>query len=306
PRRARKRAQAYRQIWQKEGSPLIVYSEQLAQSLQEYMGESFIVATGMCFGNPSVSSALHKLLALKPHRLIVVPLFPQYSSAASGGALETTLKSLQKSEVFPQMNFVAQYFDHPQYIQTLSTHIATYMHAFQPDMLLLSYHGLPITQVKKSCSKAAAGTCPPSAACPHIDPSNQHCYPAQCYATSALLGQELKLSDEQYRICFQSRLGRQAWLQPYMEPMLDQLYREGKRRVMIACPGFSIDCLETLEEIGLRARNYWLQLGGEDLQCIPCLNAKTDWVRALAQIAIEASTPETTEMPHATNTQDAA
>jgi len=253
PFRSPKTRHAYQQIWQAQGSPLRYYSQSLADGVARALGERYRVVLAMRYGQPSAMDAL-KTLADCDH-LTVFPLFPQYSSAATGSAIEKVLSLIAKQVRIPSLNVVHQFYDWPPYILSLAEVIRPFME--NPSAFLLcSYHGLPQRQAAD--------------------------YPAQCEQTTRLLVEELGLSQNRYAMSFQSRLGRIPWVQPYTEDMLVTLYDKGVKQLVVACPGFAVDCLETLEEIGMRAKEQWLALGGESFEMIPCLNDDSRWIARLA------------------------
>jgi ferrochelatase len=278
PFRPRRSSEAYQKIWTEQGSPLLVNSQALARDLAAKLGDAYQVALGMRYGHPSIPFAIEQLKDC--HQIQVLPLFPQYSSAATGSAIEKVLMTIAKQENIPSISVIHDFYDHPAFISVYADLIRRALGDKKPDVLLFSYHGLPERHVKKVCR----ATCDMQHACPDISLSNASCYRAQCYKTSRLLAEALALSENDYHVAFQSRLGRTPWIQPYADHMLATLAKSGVKHIAIACPSFVADCLETLEEMGLRATEEWLALGGEQLTLIPCLNAEENWVEAVAGI----------------------
>lgn len=280
PFRISKTKHAYRAIWTEKGSPLRVYGDLLCQKLQEKFGDTYQVALGMRYGYPSIESALNRLQTCE--HLTILPLYPQYSSAATGSSLEAVLQKIAKKNAVPALTVIRQFYDHPAFIKAQARLITSYLTDF--DMLIFSYHGLPEQHLlQQGCAKICTKACDTSSR-PTSD-----CYRAQCYQTSTLLAHTLELSPHQYTTVFQSRLGRTPWIQPYMENVLRELAAGPVKRIVIACPSFVADCLETLEEIGLRAREFWRELGGEQLTLVPCLNAEDVWCDALVSITSQAN-----------------
>lgn len=276
PFRPKKTAEAYQQIWS-EGSPLLKHSEALRDALRKKLGEQYCVALGMRYGNPSIASALEELKDCE--RLIILPLFPQYSSAATGSALEKTLSLLSQHWNIPEIITVSDFYEDAGFIQAYADVIRDAIAGKKIDLVLFSYHGLPERHIKKSgCVKSCVNE-----ACPKIDSENRFCYRAQCYATSHALAKSLGLAPEQYAVSFQSRLGRTPWIKPYTDELLVRLIQKGIRHIAVACPSFVADCLETLEEIGIRGKEQWKQLGGETFVLVPCLNGDAGWVEKLMQ-----------------------
>ncbi|MDI1352762.1 MAG: ferrochelatase, partial [bacterium] len=206
PFRSKKSAHAYKTIWTPQGSPLLVHSQDTAASLQEFLGPEFKIALGMRYGTPSIATALAELG--KCESITILPLYPQYSSAATGSSLEEVLRILMGQEVIPFLTLIRDFYQHPAYIKAQSTHIKT--QKIEDSHLLFSYHGLPERQINKSGCKTVC-----SEECPQISILNQGCYKAQCYQTSRLLAENLGLNSSQYSTAFQSRLGKTPWIRPY-------------------------------------------------------------------------------------------
>ena len=281
PFRYKKTAHAYQQIWHEgQGSPLLIYSRDMQQALSKQLGENYQVELGMRYGNPSIETALNNL---KPFdEITVIPLFPQYSSAATGSAMEKLLTSIIKDWNLPSLKIIHDFYNHPGYIAAFADKIKNTLHEQSVDLLIFSYHGLPERHIQKSHCRA---TCDKEHACPAISDHNLFCYRAQCYATTQLIAEALKLSPEQYAVSFQSRLGRTPWIKPYTDLLLPEWQRQGIKHIAMVSPSFTADCLETLEEINIRTRKQWIQLGGTQFTFIPCINAHELWINALAEIA---------------------
>lgn len=282
PFRPRQSAAAYQKIWMKEGSPLLIYSEALKNEVQNLLGSNYSVALGMRYGNPSVESAIEQLKKQRCEYIIVLPLFPQYSSAATGSALEKTMEVIRTHWNIPKIILCNDFYNHPGFIEAQATLIQEYLNNYKLDHVVFSYHGLPERHITKS--ECSSEICTRKEACPSVENKNRYCYRAQCFETTKLLAKVLNLTDERYSISFQSRLGRTPWIKPYTDLLLPELVERGIKDIAIACPSFVADCLETLEEIGLRAREQWHALGGERLKLIPCLNAHPKWVKVVADM----------------------
>ncbi|HRD69101.1 MAG TPA: ferrochelatase [Legionella sp.] len=275
PFRSSKSAHAYQTIWTDKGSPLLTESQQLVSELQKIIGSQYKLALGMRYGEPSIRQAMDELKDC--HSITILPLFPQYSSAATGSSIEEVLKVAMNREVFPSLQVIRDFYQNPAYIQAQAQLIKD--HLPQNSFLLFSYHGIPERQIKKSgCVNVCEGICPP------INNMNQGCYKAQCHHTTSLLARELHLESNQYSTAFQSRLGKTPWIRPYTDEVLKELAAKGIKNLTITCPSFVTDCLETLEEIGMRAREQWLELGGEQFTLIPGMNHHPMWIKALAEI----------------------
>jgi ferrochelatase len=285
PTRPAKSARAYQAIWGKgdEGSPLLFHSRGLTDGVRAALGPGYVVELGMRYGSPSIPAALTKLEAANPTKIVVAPLFPQYSSAATGSALERVYDVLGKAWNVPAIETVPAFYDDPGFIGAFTQVARRHLDAFRPDFVLFSYHGLPERHVRKS--DPTQRHCLASAACcDAIVPANQHCYRAHCFATTRALAASLGLPAEGHSVSFQSRLGRTPWIRPYTDLVLPELAKAGKKRLAILCPAFVADCLETVEEIGLRAKEQWRTLGGEELLLVPSLNAEPAWVDAVARM----------------------
>ena len=277
PFRFKKTAKAYQQIWTEKGSPLRVNSLALQNALANELGKNFQVELGMRYGNPSISQALNSLRSC--NSIMVVPLFPQYSSAATGSALESVLKYIAAKWNIPELTLQKDFYSNPGFIAAYADIIEKTLNHKKVDLFIFSYHGLPERHLQKSDCQAS---CDKEGPCPNIEDKNQNCYRAQCFATSHLLAKVLGLEPSQYTVSFQSRLGRTPWIKPYTDVLLPKLIQEEIKNIAIVCPSFVADCLETLEEVNIRLRNDWQKLGGAEFTFIPSLNAHPIWVKALA------------------------
>ncbi|WED44264.1 ferrochelatase [Legionella cardiaca] len=275
PFRAKNTAHAYQSIWTSRGSPLMMYSQDLAISTQQRLGEQYHVALGMRYGTPSIEQALEQLKTCD--EITILPLYPQYSSAATGSSIEEVMRVLSQRDVIPSLHVVRDFYDHSAYIASQSEVIQSHLN--KDCHLLFSYHGLPERHIIKSGCKTVC-----SKDCPSISLENQACYRAQCFETSRLLAKELKLDAHQYTTAFQSRLGKTPWIKPYTDELLSELIERGTQHLAVACPSFVVDCLETLEEVGMRLKEQWIDLGGKEFTLIPCLNNNKSWVEAIAQL----------------------
>lgn len=272
PFRAHKSSSAYQTIWTPEGSPLLYLSQQLTHLLQKKLGSEYTVALGMRYGEPSIASALKKLKDC--HSITILPLYPQYASASTGSAIEKTLKLIATQEVIPSFKVINEFYQNPLYIKAQSNLIKE--HLQKDHHLILSYHGIPENQILRSGCKTVCAT-----HCPEISHANLACYKAQCYQTSRLIAQELDLNLTAFTTTFQSRLGKTRWIKPYTDEILPLLLAKGIKKITISCPSFVVDCLETLEEIGVKAKEQWRHLGGEQLTLIPSLNTHPEWINTL-------------------------
>ena len=265
--RPRKSAAKYASIWTAEGSPLLVWTQRLAESLRRTFAErglDVLVGVGMRYGEPALGRVLDHLKADGARRVLVLPLYPQYAASTTATALDATMAWLQRQRWQPEVRFVNQYHDDDGFIGALAASVRRHWAAHgQGGKLVMSFHGVPERSL-------------------HLgDP--YHC---QCHATARRLATALDLPDDAWQLTFQSRFGKAKWLQPYTEPTLCEMARSGQQRVDVICPGFACDCLETLEEIAQEARAAFLGAGGREFHYIPALNADEPWVAALGALAL--------------------
>jgi ferrochelatase len=286
PFRPKKSAAAYADIWTDQGSPLLVYGKQLRDRLQESMGRNFQVELAMRYGYPDVTSALQRLRKADCEQITVVPLFPQYAASTYGSTLAHVYEQASEFHQVLPLKVVPPFFDHPAFIRAWKEVAEAKLAEFSPDHVVMSFHGLPESQVKKS---AAPGVCRlDQSCCETVRAENRYCYRAHCHGTAKRLGDALNLPDSSWTMSFQSRLGPTPWLKPYTDGVLEDLARTGKKRIAVICPAFVSDNLETLEEIGQGERDRFLAAGGEAFLCVPSLNASQSFVTALKTLILEA------------------
>lgn len=277
PLRYKTSAKSYQKIWTPEGSPLLVHTKKLTQALQEEMGPHYHIVPAMRYGNPSIKSGLKELQKHKVEKIIVLPLFPQYASATSGSILEEVFSIVKEWNEIPNIETISSFYHHPLFIEAWVQVAKSYVFS-DYDHVIFSYHGLPLSQISQNrgCLK---DTC-----CAHICPQNRLCYKAQCIATTAKLVNRLPIGRTPYTISFQSRLGRQKWLEPYTSQVIKQRAKLGDKRILVISPSFVADCLETLFELEIEAREEFLELNGLALDLVPSLNSHPSWVQALTTI----------------------
>ncbi len=260
--RPRRSAHAYAKIWTAAGSPLLVLSQALAAKLAVAIGAEAQVELAMRYGEPAVRSVLSRLLGLGVRRVLVLPLYPQYAAATTASVFDEVSRAMSTTRWLPELRFVSDYHDDPLYIDALAQSVAMFRQQHGPaSRLLLSFHGLP-----QSCVDAGD---------PYFD---------QCRSTAELLRARLGLGADEVTMAFQSRVGAQKWLMPYTEELLTRWPAEGIRDIQVLCPGFAVDCLETLEEIALRDRDLFIAAGGKSLAYIPALNDAEAHVRLLTAV----------------------
>lgn len=280
PFRPRRSAAAYRKIWTPEGSPLRVHGRALRAALGEALGGEYRVELAMRYGTPSIRGALERLAGADVARILVLPLYPQYSAAATGSSLEAFREAARAPHVPPYELLPAFYAD-PGFIAAWRAVAQPELEAFQPDYVLFSYHGLPLRQVRA----AHPERCLTSAdCCERVEPDNVNCYRAHCFATTRALAAALELPPESHSLSFQSRLSA-AWLEPFTDRVLPELAALGRRRLAVLCPAFVADCLETLEEIAIRGGETFREHGGEHYAAIPCLNDSDPGMRLIETLA---------------------
>jgi ferrochelatase len=272
--RPRKSAKLYERVWTDEGSPLLIYTQRQAEGLQERLGDEYQVVVGMTYGEPSMKNAMQTLEEQGISRVVVLPMYPQYSSTTSASVYDAAYTAAagrrcpffnDRKRNIPTLRFVTPYYDHPDYIEVMAKHLKERIAQAgkQPDLILLSFHGIPERYVRTG------------------DP-----YREQCEITAQLLAERLQLEPNQWRMSFQSQFGPEEWLQPYTEDVLTSAHKEGYESIMIFAPGFLADCLETIDELGNEGLEQWEEGGGhaEGFYLAPCLNDNADWIDVMADI----------------------
>lgn len=278
--RPKESAHAYQKVWRKEGSPLIVISENVLKKLRPRL--SVPIELAMRYQNPSIDHAVRKLAGQGIDDLLLIPLFPQYAMSSFETAVERVKEVARK--VAPGMRITVQppFYNDPNYIAALVTSAEEYL-AKGYDHLLFSFHGLPERQIKKS--DPTGHHCLMSENCCEVpNPAHATCYRAQCFQTTWAFAENAGVPREKYSVSFQSRLGKDPWLKPYTDFELERLAKQGVRRLLVICPAFVADCLETIEEIGIRGRESFLQAGGKEFAQIPCLNEHPLWIQTLERM----------------------
>lgn len=260
PKRSPKVAKLYREIWTEQGSPLLAISRQQQQALQDYFNrqnQNVLVELGMSYGNPSIESATDRLIKAGVSKIIVLPLYPQYSSTTTASVLDAFARGLTQQRNIVPFEFIHSYHNDPLYIQALANTIRL----ADDEKLLFSFHGIP----KRYQTEGDF-------------------YPEHCQKTVQLVADKLSLSNEQWLVTYQSRFGDEEWLQPYTDETLEKLPSQGVKKIAVICAGFSADCLETLEEIAEENKENFLNAGGQSYRYIPALNANNDHITALAKL----------------------
>ncbi|MEZ3499783.1 ferrochelatase [Pantoea sp. KPR_PJ] len=260
PFRSPRVSKLYASVWMEGGSPLMVYSKLQREALAARV--DMPVELGMSYGNPSLQSAVDRLMAQGVTRMIVLPLYPQFSCSTVAAVWDGLYSAFKKSRTLPDIDFIRDYAEHPAYIAALKASVErAFAEHGQPDLLVLSYHGIPQRFANQGDD-----------------------YPLRCADTTALLQQALGLRDDQIMMTFQSRFGREPWLQPYTDETMQGLAKKGIKHVQVMSPGFAADCLETLEEISEQNREFFLHGGGEKFEYIPALNADAEHIEMMVQL----------------------
>ncbi len=287
PFRPAKSAEAYRKIWTDAGSPLLVHGRALAERVQAGLGDGWRVELAMRYGAPSIASAMSRLA--DADRIVVFPLYPQYAASSTGSSVEEAFRVAGSRWVVPPLSVVGDFYAEAGFLDAFAA-VGAPVVAEGYDHVLYSFHGLPERQIRKSDPSGAHCLARPDC-CDRVDGVNRSCYRAQCYATAAAIAGRLGLTPDRWSVAFQSRLGRTPWIRPYTDEVLPQLAAAGHKRVAVFCPAFVADCLETLEEIGIRAKESFRAAGGEKLTLVPSLNSSPRWVAAVTALA-RAAAPE--------------
>jgi ferrochelatase len=266
PVRPSRSAAAYREIWTEQGSPLLVHSQAIANKLREHMTsvaeDSVHLELAMTYGEPAIADAIDKLLAKGVRRVVTLPLYPQYSGTTTAAVFDAVAREFSQLRWVPESRFINDYHDASGYIDALAASVReSWLENGRGEKLLMSFHGVPESTLRRG------------------DP--YHC---QCQKTARLLAENLGLADDEWLLSFQSRVGREKWLDPYTDKTVMALGKQGLRRVDVICPGFSTDCLETLEEIVMQNAGFFSAAGGGTLHYIPALNAREDHIQFLAQL----------------------
>ncbi len=268
--RPKKSAEKYAQVWTKDGSPLLVHAQKQTQLLRGFISlkvkSPVAIELGMSYGNPSMQSAIDKLKAQHCDRILVFPLYPQYASSSTASALDAVWRVLLKTRNMPAIRTIKHYHDHPAYIKALEQSVREHwrINGGKSNKLIMSFHGVPKAHLMNG------------------DP--YHC---ECHKTARLLADALELQKDEYMVAFQSRFGKQEWLKPYLASSLEALGKAKTKRIDVVCPGFSSDCLETLEEIAMEGKHIFQSNGGGEYHYIPALNENDAWIHAMTEIALE-------------------
>lgn len=284
PFRGPKSAKLYREIWSDTtGSPLMHYSLLQRELLQQKLGDDYHVELAMRYQSPSIESALNRLKDAQVNSIKVIPMFPHYASASTGSVLEKVMELVRKWQTIPNISFINSFHDNELMIEVFAENGRKH-HPETYDHVLFSFHGLPQRQLKKSdhskmhCLKVE--NC-----CSTLTENNKFCYSAQCHDTARLIAKKLGLTEDKYSVCFQSRLGKDPWVQPYTSVVIEHLAEKGVKRLLVFCPAFVADCLETVHEVSVEYGDEFKKLGGEHVQLVESLNDHPLWIDALVELS---------------------
>lgn len=284
PKRYKQSAKCYKDIWTKEGSPLMVYGNRVKEALQNVLGNDFHVELGMRYQKPSIAESLKILMEAGPDHLLVLPLFPQYASATTGSVHEKVMHELKSYPIIPQVTLINNFAEDPGFIHAFSA-VASAYPIQEYDHILFSYHGLPEKQLKKADPHGLCLT--RKDCCSRKCAENRNCYSAQCNATTRGIVKALGIQESKYSICYQSRLGKDPWIQPYATEVIAELAKQGKKHVLVFCPSFVCDCLETIYEFGVEYAWEFQHAGGEKLDYVRGLNEHPAWIDALKNMVLK-------------------
>ena len=287
PRRKHYSAEHYQKIQMPEGSPLRVHTERFAAGLLTELGNDYALEIGMRYGNPSIATGLSRLKQAGVDRIVAAPLYPQYTQSSFETALTETRKQAKKIGITDKVVFLEPFYVDPDFIAANARVVGEHVKAHAPDYLLFSFHGVPVRHVKQIDTNDHCRV--NDSCCEEVGAANANCYRAQCHATAHAIAATIGLTPDQYMTCFQSQFGKEEWIGPSFENLLAELPKRGIKTVAVACPSFVADCLETLEEIGIRGREEFQEAGGDELTLIPCLNSEPLWIKGAANLIRKAA-----------------
>jgi ferrochelatase len=285
--RPKKSTEAYRKVWTERGSPLLFHTVDLAEKVQRLLGDDYRVLPTMRYGKPTVADALRTFSDLGIQRVVAMPLYPQFSLAATQSSVEWIRTQAKEIGYSGEIRFVPAFYRNEPFLEAFASQLRTAREEARSDFVLFSFHGLPERQVKKTDPTGAhclvAKDC-----CEKITDANANCYRAQCFYTARRIAELVDLPRDRYEITFQSRLGRTPWIRPYTDFVVKDLGAGGKvKRLLVVSPSFVADCLETLEEISIRAREDFIAAGGEELRLVPSLNSSDAWAKCVKDLVLQ-------------------
>ncbi len=284
PFRSFKSAKLYSHIWTKEGSPLLLHSNDFKTKLQKELGDQFLVEIAMRYQSPSIKSALEKIRQQRPEKIHIVPMYPQYASSSTGTTIEEIFDQIKRWEIIPSINVVSKFYDHPKFIESLISAARQYK-LEDYDYYIFSYHGLPERQILKGSKHYGRNTCQMGACCNSITKNNRYCYRANCFETTRQMVKALGIKEGTFETSFQSRLDNK-WLKPYSDKVIQELGEKGIKKILVFSPAFVADCLETIHEIGTEYDELFKEYGGEKITLVKSLNDNDEWVKAFKEIVL--------------------
>lgn len=282
PFRSGSSAKLYQRLWTDEGSPIKTYGFKLEKAIREMMGPEFEVHLAMRYQSPSIEAAIEKLEKANVDKVIVVPLFPQYASATTGSIHDEVMRLYRKKDVIPEISMINSYYNHPELISIFADN-AKAKGLDKYDHFLFSFHGLPQRQLKKG-DASGAHCLIKNECCQSICDQNKFCYSAQCHGTAFAIAAQLGIPNEKFTVCFQSRLGPEAWAQPYTSQTIKERLEKGDKNILVFSPAFVADCLETIIEIGYEYKEEFEEMGGQHLDLVPSLNDDPRWFKVVADL----------------------
>ncbi|MFY9158980.1 ferrochelatase [Aquirufa ecclesiirivi] len=282
PFRAPKSAKIYQQLWEERGSPLKFYGEDVRDELQKSLGSEYVVKLAMRYQNPDLPSVLKEMEKMQLDKLIIIPLFPQYASATTGSVYERVMELMSSWQIMPNISLVSYFYQRPGFAAYFAEKAKKYQAEHDFDYYLFSYHGVPERHIRNG--DITKNTCVFGTCCEQITEKNHGCYRAQCFETTRLIAKEMGLKDGTFGTAFQSRLGRDPWLQPYTDETIKILVKEGKKKILAFSPAFVSDCLETTIEVGEEYKELFEEAGGEHWQLVESLNNSPEWVSFLKDL----------------------
>ncbi len=282
PFRSFSSAKIYKELWTEEGSPLLLISQNVAKQLDAELGDDYQVHLAMRYKNPNIKDVLEEMRLKNYTRIIVVSMFPQYASASTGSAYELVMVVVKNLWVIPVFRFVGQFYDNPDFLDAIADRASKYDFK-EYDHILFSYHGLPDRHVDKVYK---TGLCS-DRDCEHeLTEENQYCYKATCYTTTRLIAEKLGLKENDYTVCFQSRLDKK-WLTPFSDKVVEEWGKKGAKKLLVFSPAFTADCLETIIEIGDEYQEIFEEYGGEKVQLVESLNEHALWIMRLRDLVLK-------------------
>ena len=283
PFRAPKSAAEYRKLFDDRGSPLKYYTEDITELLRNKLSEEYSVKFAMRYQSPSIASALMEFQEEEVATLHVIPWFPQYASATTGSVIDKVMEITKDWQIIPDIKFTSQFLEEELFISTIVEQGKRLMDKANYDHFVFSYHGLPERQIRKG---SYGDYCQLGSCCDTLNEHNRYCYRAQCFETTRLVVKQLGIKEEEYTVCFQSRLGKDPWVKPYTEDVLKELAKNGKKKVLAFSPAFVSDCLETTIEVGQEYHEEFIEAGGEKWDLVPSLNKEDKWVECLKELVV--------------------